>query len=102
VFRIPHRAVLDMLLAHLGLSPAQYERVVHEDGKIRVTVSFDTSSLDVGRPISDISVQGAYCTDDETAEDTAAIKAIRYIEDMTNTVVRDLNHASSKQHQRRG
>ena len=36
VFRIPHTAVLGMLLAHLGLSPAQYERVVHEDGKTHV------------------------------------------------------------------
>lgn len=88
-----------MLLAHLGLSPAQYERVVHEDGKTHVTVSFDTSTLDLGGPISDASMPRAYCMDDETDEDTAAIKAIRYVEDMTNTVVRDLNHASSKQHQ---
>lgn len=36
VFRIPHTAALGMLLAHLGLSPAQYERVVHEDGKTHV------------------------------------------------------------------
>ena len=36
MFRIPHTAVLGMLLAHLGLSPAQYERVVHEDGKTHV------------------------------------------------------------------
>ena len=34
VFRIPHRTVLDSLLAHLGLSQAQYDRVVHEDGTI--------------------------------------------------------------------
>jgi len=100
VFRIPHRTVLDMLLAHLGLSLAQYERVVHVDGKIRVTVIFDTSALDLGGPISDISVPGAYRTGDEIAEDTAAIKVVRYIEDMTNTVVRDF-HASSKRHQRR-
>ncbi|XBI43946.1 hypothetical protein VPH35_108659 [Triticum aestivum] len=36
VFRIPHTAVLGMLLAHLGLSPAQCERVVHEDVKTHV------------------------------------------------------------------
>ena len=52
VFRIPHRAVLDMLLAHLGLSPAQYEHVVHEDDKIHVTVFFNTSTLGPGGPIS--------------------------------------------------
>ena len=43
---------------------------------------------------------GFYCTDDEAVKDTAAIKAIRYIEDMTNTVARDSNLASSKRHQR--
>ena len=48
MFRIPHTAALGMLLAHLGLSPAQYERVVHEDGKIHVTVSFNTSRLTLG------------------------------------------------------
>ena len=100
VFRIPHRTVLDSLLAHLELSPDEYERVVHEDGKIHVTVSFNTSTINLGGPISDISVPGLYCTDDEAAEDTAMIKAIIYIEDMTNTVVRDLNLASSKRHQR--
>ena len=99
MFRIPHRMVLDSLLAHLGLSPAGCERVVHEDGKIRVTVSFNTSTIDLGTPISDISMPGLYCIDDEAVEDTAAIKAIRYIEDMTNTVARDLNLALSKRHQ---
>jgi len=101
VFRIPHRTILDSLLAHLGLSPAQYERVVHDDEKIRVTVLFNTSTMDLGGPISDISVPGLYCMDHKTAEDTAAIKAVRYIEDMTNTVVRYLNLASSKRQQRR-
>ena len=96
MFRIPHRTVLDSLLAHLGLSPAQYKRVVHEEGKIRVTVFFNTSTIDLGGPISDTSVPGLYCTDDEAAEDTVAIKAVRYIDDMTNTVVRDLNLASFK------
>eukprot|EP00494_Astrolonche_serrata_P002631 UN02637 len=76
VFRIPHRTVLDSLLAHLELSPDEYERVVHEDGKIHVTVSFNTSTINLGGPISDISVPGLYCTDDEAAEDTAMIKAI--------------------------
>ena len=94
--RIPHKTVLDCLLAHLGLSPAQYKRVIHDEGKIRVTVFFNTSTIDLGGPISDTSVPGLYCTDDEAAEDTAAIKAVRYIDDMTNTVVRDLNLASSK------
>ena len=54
MFTIPHRTVLDGMLAHLGLSQAEYERVVHEDSMIRVTVSFNTSTINLGGPISDI------------------------------------------------
>lgn len=43
VFRIPHKVILDMLLANLSLNSAQYERAIHDD-KIRVIVSFNTAA----------------------------------------------------------
>lgn len=100
VFRIPHKVILDMLLANLGLNPAQYECAIHDD-KLRVTVSFNTAALDLGGSIVDVSVPGEYCTDESAAEDSAAIKAVRYIETMTNTVVRDINYAKTKRQENR-
>ena len=82
-----------MLLAELGLPPAQYRRDADESGKIRVTIHFNTSPLDPKTSILDVWVPGDYCTDDATAEDTTAIKTITYLEAMTNTAVRDVNHA---------
>lgn len=96
VFKIPHKVILEMLLANLGLGPPQYEYAVHEDSKVRVTVNFNTSGLDPGGSIVDVSVPGEYCMDEVTAKDSAAIKAVRYIETMTNTVVRDINYAKTK------
>ena len=90
-----------MLLANLGLGPPQYEYVVHEDSKVCVTVNFNTSGLDPGGSIVDVSVPREYCMDEVTAEDSATIKAVRYIETMTNTVVRDINYAKTKRQQNR-
>ena len=101
VFKIPHKVILEMLLANLGLGPPQYENAIHEDSKVRVTVNFNTSGLDPGGSIVDVSVPGEYCIDEVTAEDSTAIKAVRYIETMTNTVVRDINYAKTKRQENR-
>jgi hypothetical protein len=101
VFKIPHRVILDMLLANLGMNPAHYDHAIHEDKRVRVTVNFNTAALNLGGSIIDISVPGEYCLDNDAAEDSATIKAVRYIETMTNTVVRDINYAKTKRQQNR-
>lgn len=82
------------MLAELGIPEAEYRREICSDNKICVTVLFDASTLE-GAP-AHMSISGTYSTDDEVAEDTAALKAIEYIETTANVVIRDYSYDKLK------
>ena len=63
-----------MLLANLGQGPPQYENAIHEDSKVRVTINFNTSGLDPGGSIVDVSVPGEYCIDEVTVGERSNFK----------------------------
>ncbi|VAH83946.1 uncharacterized protein LOC119278247 [Triticum dicoccoides] len=94
IIRIPLRAILDIVLAELGIPEAEYRREICDDNKICVTVLFDASTVE-GAP-AHMSISGTYSTDDEVAEDTAALKAIEYLETAANVVIRDYSYDKLK------
>ncbi|KAF7039577.1 hypothetical protein CFC21_049545 [Triticum aestivum] len=94
IIRIPFRAILGFVLAELGIPEAEYRREIFYGNKICVTVLFDASTIK-GAP-THMSISGTYSTDDEVAEDTAALKAIESLETTANVVIRDYSYDKLK------
>uniref|UniRef100_A0ACD6AJZ2 Uncharacterized protein n=1 Tax=Avena sativa TaxID=4498 RepID=A0ACD6AJZ2_AVESA len=92
VINIPFRMLLDLMLQELGISKAEYHLELCDDGEVRVTVQFNTSTLPAeGSPVY-ISVAGIKSRSYEEAEDSACANAITHVSQATNTIVRDLGY----------
>lgn len=89
---VPGRLILDEMLTQLGFPLAQYEHRRYEDYKVCVTVIFQTSKLTSQGSRVPVSISGVKTMDTTVAEHTAAVAAIRYLENVTNTVVKDLSY----------
>jgi hypothetical protein len=80
------------MLETLGVSKAEYRLHLCEDNKVRVTVMFNTSTLPVeGAPVY-LSMSGTESESYEIAEDSACVQAITYVEEATNTIIKDLDY----------
>jgi hypothetical protein len=88
--------ILDEQLIPLGLPIAQYQRTMFADHKVYVTVIFPTTKLTRQGPNLPMKISGVKSIDKAAAEHTAAIAAIRYLENATNTVIKDLNYSKLK------
>ena len=91
------RGILDDLLKQLEFPMAQYERAVYDDGKVCITVIFQASKWSCnGSPVP-MRISGVRSLNGNLAEHTAAVAAIRYLENATNTVVKDLSYNRLKE-----
>lgn len=80
------------MLEQLGVSKAEYRLHMCEGSKVCVTVLFNTSTLPVeGAPVY-LSIFGIESESYEIAEDSACIQAIMYVEEATNTIIKDLSY----------
>lgn len=80
------------MLEQLGVSKAEYRLHMCEGSKVCVTVLFNTSTLPVeGAPVY-LSMFGIESESYEIAEDSACIQAIMYVEEATNTIIKDLSY----------
>jgi hypothetical protein len=77
--------MLDEQLRQLGLPLAQYQQMVFEDHKVYVAVIFQTTKLTRQGPNLPMKIYGVRSIHVAAAEHTAAIAAIRYLKNATNT-----------------
>lgn len=91
--RISARMILDIMLEQLGIPKAVYRRRTYSHNRMSVTLCSSAPLPRVmGACPAHMSITGIHSADGEIAEDTAAVEAIRYIEQATNTMVKDLNY----------
>uniref|UniRef100_A0ACD5XF65 Uncharacterized protein n=2 Tax=Avena sativa TaxID=4498 RepID=A0ACD5XF65_AVESA len=93
IINIPFKILLGITLQQLGLSKAEYHLELCENNEVHMTILFNTSTLREQVSTVYVSVSGIKSRSYETAEDSACQKAIEYIEEATNSVVRDLSYA---------
>lgn len=78
------------MLEKLGVSKAEYHLHLCEDNKVRVTFMFNMATLPMeGAPVY-LSMSGIESESYEIAEDSACVQAITYVEEATNTIIKDL------------
>ena len=97
VLMIPGKLILDSILDQLGLPAAVYRRRVYKDYKTCVTVIFQPSRLSFQASSLPMAICGVRSMDVAVGEHTAAIEAIRYINNSSNTAVKDLNYSRLRQ-----
>jgi len=71
---------------------AKYEQTVHQDSRISVTVIFQSPALTCHNSPFITRISGVESFDTAIAEHTTALETIKYMENVTNTVIRDLNY----------
>lgn len=96
VIVIPYAHIFDLMLKALNLPPAQYHHRICPGGKSRVTVTFNSSLELLDGSLVPNSISGMLSTDYEEAEDSAAIEAIRYMENACNREIRDYHYTHVK------
>jgi hypothetical protein len=97
IVRVPYRILLDLMLQELGISKGAYHIELCEEKEVSVTMLFNASMLPLeGSPVY-ISMPRIQSKDYEIAQDTTCIKAPGYIEEATNTVIRDWNYTWLKE-----
>ena len=84
------------MLKALKLPPASYYHKICLGGKNRVTVTFNSSSQLVDGLLVPTSISGAILDGYEDAEDSAAIEAIRYMENAYGREMRDYHYTHVK------
>lgn len=85
------------MLQELGVSKGAYHIELCEENEVRVSMLFNASMLPLeGSPVY-ILMSRIQSKDYEIAQDTTCIKARRYIEEATNTVIRDWNYTRLKE-----
>ncbi|XBH79715.1 hypothetical protein VPH35_105621 [Triticum aestivum] len=97
--RAPARIMLSLLLERLNIPDAIYRRRPYSHDTVSVTVLFYTSPPINGVSPPQMTITGVRSANQEVAEDSAAVAAIRYMENATNTIVIDLNYAGFKRMQ---
>lgn len=94
--KIPYAIILNIMLEALGLPLPHYEEKVHPNEKVCVPVTFNTSLLLFEGALVPKSIYGIISVDADEAEHSAAIEAIRYVEDSCDTKIRDYNYNEVK------
>jgi hypothetical protein len=85
--------MLSLLLVQLNIPDAIYRRRQYSQDIDSVTMLFYNSAQINGINPLQMTITGVRSAIEEVAEDSAAVAAIRYMENGTNTVVMDLNYA---------
>uniref|UniRef100_A0ACD5THP9 Uncharacterized protein n=1 Tax=Avena sativa TaxID=4498 RepID=A0ACD5THP9_AVESA len=86
------RLIFDDILEQLGLPMAQYEQRTHQSGKISITVIFQLPIVPCHSSPHTARIDGIESFDVALAEHTAAVEAIRYMQDVAGIVAKDLNY----------
>ncbi|XBH71445.1 hypothetical protein VPH35_098898 [Triticum aestivum] len=93
---IPYAHIFDLMLKALKLPPATYYHKICPGGKNRVTVTFISSLELLNGALVPSSLSGAILDSYEDAEDSAAIEAIRYMENAYGKEMRDYHYTHVK------
>lgn len=96
VIVIPYAHNFDLMLKALNLPPTLYRHKICPGGKFHVTVTFSSSLELLDGLLAPNSISGMLSTDYEEAEDSAAIEAIRYMENACNREIRDYHYTHVK------
>ena len=93
---IPYAHIFDLMLKALKLSPASYYHKICPGGKNHVTVTSNSSLQLLDGLLVPTSISGAILDGYEDAEDSAAIEAIRYMENAYGREMRDYHYTHVK------
>lgn len=89
---IPYSHIFGLMLEALKLPPAIYHHKIRPGGKARVTVTFNSSLEQLDGLLVPTSISGMVSHTYEDAEDSAAIEAIRYMENARGKEIRDYHY----------
>uniref|UniRef100_A0ACD5TP31 Uncharacterized protein n=1 Tax=Avena sativa TaxID=4498 RepID=A0ACD5TP31_AVESA len=92
IINIPFRILLDITIQELGFQKPEYHLELCENNEVCMTILLNTSTLREQTCSVYLSITGIKSRSYETAEDSACQKAIEYIEETTNSIVRDLSY----------
>ena len=93
---IPYAHIFDLMLKALKLPPATYHHKICSGGENHVTVTFISSLQLLDGLLVPSSISGAILDGYEDAEDSAAIEAIRYMENAYGREMRDYHYTHVK------
>ncbi|KAM3311977.1 hypothetical protein ACQJBY_032149 [Aegilops geniculata] len=86
---IPYSNIFALMLQAVNLPPAIYHHRTCPGSKSRLTVTFNLSLQLLDGLLVPTSISGVISTNYEEAEDSAAIEAIRFMEDAYGKEIRD-------------
>ncbi|KAM3355291.1 hypothetical protein ACQJBY_025829 [Aegilops geniculata] len=89
VILIPHSRIFALMLQALKLPPAIYHHKTYPGNESRVTVTFNSSLQLFDGLLVPTSISGVVSNNYDEAEDSAAIAAIRFMEDACGKEIRD-------------
>ncbi|KAM3206618.1 hypothetical protein ACQJBY_062000 [Aegilops geniculata] len=92
VILIPHSHIFALMLQALKLPPANYHHKTYPGNHSRVTVTFNSSLQLIDGLLVPTSISGVISNNYDEAEDSAAIAAIRFMENACGKEIRDYHY----------
>ena len=96
VILIPHSHIFALMLQDLKLPPVTYHHKTYPGNESRVTVTFNSSLQLIDGLLVPTSISGVISKNCDEAEDNAAMKAIRFMEDVCGKEIRDYHYIHVK------
>ncbi|XP_044327209.1 uncharacterized protein [Aegilops tauschii subsp. strangulata] len=96
VILIPHSHIFALMLQALKLPPAIYHHKTYPGNESRVTVTFNSSLQLFDGLLVPTSIAGVVSNNYDEAEDSAAIAAIRFMEEACGKEIRDYHYTHVK------
>ncbi|XP_044367154.1 uncharacterized protein [Triticum aestivum] len=93
---IPYAHIFGLMLQALKLPPATYQHKIYPGGKNRVTVTFISTLELLDGSLVPSSIPGAILDSYEDAEDSAAMEAIRFMENAYGKEMRGYHYTHVK------